>query len=102
MANGATQQSEEALALANKTRLARADLKKEIKRGETTVAEVLRALPEYIHKMSLAELLRAQDRWGKRRVERFLQDCEGLSESKKCGTLTLRQRRLMIQTGRIG
>jgi hypothetical protein len=44
--------------------------------------------------MSLAELLTSQRRWGRTRARKFLQSL-ALSENKRLGTLTHRQRTLL-------
>jgi hypothetical protein len=84
----------QALARANRVRLARAQLKRAIARGETEVAEVIRDCPWETESMSLAELLTSQRRWGRTRARKFLQSL-GLSENKRLGTLTPRQRTLL-------
>jgi hypothetical protein len=84
----------QALARANRVRLARAELKRAIARGETEVAEVIRDCPWETESMSLAELLTSQRRWGRTRARKFLQSL-ALSENKRLGTLTQRQRTLL-------
>lgn len=79
-----------ALAEANRVRLARGELKKRINRGEETVAGVLEAVPEYARKMTLGELLRAQERWGRVRTRKLLNRCQ-ISEQRLLGNLTRRQ-----------
>jgi ribosomal protein S13 len=44
--------------------------------------------------MTLAELLTSQRRWGRTRARKLLQSL-GLSENKRLGTLTSRQRALL-------
>ena len=89
-------QSMEALVLANEVRLARADLKRRVKDGETDIREVLREVPEEVASMKVFDLLAAQHRWGRQRVLRLMRDAE-LSESKRLGELTERQRRVLIR-----
>jgi hypothetical protein len=84
----------QALARANRVRLARAELKRAIARGDAEVAEVIRDCPWETESMSLAELLTSQRRWGRTRSRKFLQ-CLALSENKRLGTLTQRQRTLL-------
>jgi hypothetical protein len=83
-----------ALARANRVRLARAELKRAIARGDTEVVEVIRDCPWETESMTLAELLTSQRRWGRTRARKFLQAL-ALSESKRVGTLTPRQRELL-------
>lgn len=84
----------QALARANRVRLARAELKRSIGRGEVDVADVIRDCPWETESMTLAELLTSQRRWGRTRARKLLQSL-GLSENKRLGTLTSRQRALL-------
>ncbi|HEX6229763.1 MAG TPA: hypothetical protein VFZ41_09925 [Solirubrobacterales bacterium] len=84
----------QALARANRVRLARAELKRTIARGDAEVAAVIRDCPWETESMSLAELLTSQRRWGRTRARKFLQSL-ALSENKRLGTLTQRQRTLL-------
>ena len=84
----------QALARANRVRLARAELKRSIARGAVDVAEVIHECPWETESMSLAELLTSQRRWGRTRARKFLQGL-ALNENKRLGTLTPRQRRLL-------
>jgi hypothetical protein len=87
----------QALARANRVRLARAELKRSIGRGEVDVAEVVRDCPWETESMTLAELLTSQRRWGRTRARKLLQAL-ALSENKRVGTLTPRQRALLVST----
>lgn len=89
-----TPQHMQALARANTVRLARAELKRSIGRGELDVAEVIRDTPWETESMTLAELLTSQRRWGRTRARKLLQAL-ALSENKRIGTLTPRQRALL-------
>lgn len=84
----------EALARANRIRLARAELKREVGRGDRTAASVVLECPWQADSMSLAELLTSQRRWGATRTRKFLFRL-ALGENKKLGTLTSRQRELL-------
>jgi hypothetical protein len=84
----------QALARANRVRLARAELKRSIARGRLSVAEVVRDCPWETESMTLAELLTSQRRWGRTRSRKFLLAIS-LSENKRLGTLTPRQRVLL-------
>jgi hypothetical protein len=84
----------QALARANRVRLARAELKRSIGRGDVDVAEVIRDCPWETESMTLAELLTSQRRWGRTRARKLLQAL-ALSENKRVGTLTPRQRTLL-------
>jgi hypothetical protein len=84
----------QALARANRVRLARAELKRSIGRGEVDVVEVIEDVPWETESMTLAELLTSQRRWGRTRARKLLQML-ALSENKRVGTLTPRQRALL-------
>jgi hypothetical protein len=83
-----------ALERANSVRLARAELKRAIARGERDAAEVVEESPWETESMTIAELLTSQRRWGQTRARKFLMPLS-LSENKQLGTLTSRQRRLL-------
>jgi hypothetical protein len=87
----AGQQHLRALEHANRVRLARAELKREIAAGETTVADVVLTSPWQVHSMSISDLLMSQKRWGRARCRRLLLSI-GVPENKQVGTLTVRQR----------
>jgi hypothetical protein len=84
----------QALARANRVRLARAELKRSIARGEVDAADVVRDCPWETESMTLAELLTSQRRWGRTRARKFLIGL-ALNENKRLGTLTSRQRSLL-------
>jgi hypothetical protein len=84
----------QALAHANRVRLARAELKRCIARGERHAAEVIRDCPWETESMTLAELLTSQRRWGRTRSRKFLVAL-AMSENKRLGTLTQRQRHVL-------
>ena len=83
-----------ALERANSVRLARAELKRAIARGDRDAAEVVRDCPWETESMTIAELLTSQRRWGRTRARKFLMPLS-LNENKQLGTLTARQRRLL-------
>jgi len=80
-----------ALQRANEVRLARAELKRRVSSGETTVSEVVLTVPWETESMTISDLLTAQRRWGHTRCRRFLQGVP-MSESKTVGSMTDRQR----------
>jgi hypothetical protein len=90
-----TSQCMEALARANEVRLARAALKREISAGRRSITEVIMESPWEVESMSLGELLCAQRRWGRARSRKLLSSTS-LSEGKRVGTLTERQRRILV------
>jgi len=80
-----------ALERANRVRLARAALKRQVASGERSAAQVIMASPWEAESMSLSELLMSQRRWGRTRCRRILLSL-GLPENKQIGTMTERQR----------
>ena len=85
----------EALARANKVRLARAALKREIGAGNRQVADVVQHVPWQAQSMTLSELLCSQRRWGRARSRKLLAST-GLNEAKRLGTLTARQQGVLV------
>lgn len=83
-----------ALDLANNVRRARAQLKRGIGSGRTTVAEVILRCPWEAASMTIAELLESQRGWGATRSGNFLAGF-GVSETKTIGSLTERQRNVL-------
>ncbi len=83
-----------ALERANTVRLARAELKRAIGRGDLEAADVVRECPWETESMTISELLTSQRRWGRTRARKFLLPL-ALNENKQLGTLTSRQRRLL-------
>jgi hypothetical protein len=90
-----TSQCLEALARANQVRLARAALKRNISAGRRSIIDVIIDSPWEAESMSLSELLCSQRRWGRARSRKLLSSA-GLSEGKRLGTLTERQRRVLV------
>jgi hypothetical protein len=84
-----------ALAHANEIRLVRAALKRKIAAGTIRPSELLLSCPSEIETMSVFQLLRSQRRWGPARCTTVLRDVE-LSEGKTIGSLTERQRGLLV------
>ena len=92
-----TAQCMEALARANQVRLARAALKRDIGAGRRSVTDVVTDSPWEAESMSLSELLCSQRRWGRARSRKLLASA-ALGEGKKIGSLTERQRRILVRT----
>jgi hypothetical protein len=80
-----------ALEQANRVRLARAELKRQVAEGELTAAEVVMNCPWEAESMEIGDLLMSQHRWGRTRSHRFLAAMR-MSETKTIGSLTERQR----------
>jgi hypothetical protein len=81
----------QALAHANRVRLARASLKRSVATGTVGAAEIVRTCPWEAESMSVGELLRSQRRWGRTRARKFLFSM-ALNENRELGRLTSRQR----------
>jgi hypothetical protein len=84
----------QALERANEIRLARAELKRRIARGSISAAEVILEPPCAAHSWAIGELLLSQRRWGSTRCRKFLVRNQ-ISETKRVGALTQRQRTLL-------
>src|SRR4051794_3573165 len=80
-----------ALEQANRVRLARAELKRQVAEGDTTAAEVVLTCPWEADSMPIGDLLMSQHRWGRTRRHRFLSPLR-MSETKPIGSMTQRQR----------
>jgi hypothetical protein len=85
------QQHLRALARANRVRLARAELKRQIAGEEISASHVILDCPWEAASMSISDLLMCQRRWGRARCRRLLISL-GVPENKQIGTLTQRQR----------
>ena len=83
-----------ALSQANRVRLARAELKRQIADGTRTVADVVSECPWEAASMTIADLLMSQHRWGRTRCRRFLMQLP-MNETKTIGSMTDRQRRCL-------
>jgi hypothetical protein len=80
-----------ALEQANRVRLARAELKRRVRAGALSAAEVILSCPWQARTMSVSELLVSQRSWGRIRSRRLLLSLQ-IPENKQVGTLTERQR----------
>ena len=84
----------QALAHANRVRLARASLKRAVLAGQLDAVEVIRTCPWEVETMTVGELLRSQRRWGRTRARKFLSSL-ALNENRELGRLTERQRNVL-------
>ena len=94
LAPASTPQHMRALAHANRVRLARASIKREVAAGAVEAADVIRDCPWEVETMTVGELLRSQRRWGRTRARKFL-FAMALNENRELGRLTERQRRML-------
>lgn len=85
-----------ALEHANRVRLARAGLKREVAAGKRAVADIIADPPPEVESMSVSELLMSQRRWGRARCRRLLLSL-GVPENKRIGTMTERQRHALCE-----
>lgn len=96
LAPAAMPQHMEALAHANRVRLARASLKRAVAAGQVGAAAIVRDCPWEAESMTVGELLRSQRRWGRTRARKFLFSV-ALNENRELGRLTERQRVLLAE-----
>ena len=92
----AVPQHMQALAHANRVRLARAALKRSVAAGDVGAAEIVSECPVEVDSMTVGELLRSQRRWGRTRVRKFLFPLD-LNENRQLGRLTTRQRLVLAR-----
>ena len=85
-----------ALEVANRVRLARAEMKRRVADGELSAADVVGNCPWEAHSMSISTLLLSQKRWGRARCRRVLVSI-GVAENKPVGSLTERQRMALVK-----
>ena len=91
-----TSQHMQALAHANRVRLARAALKRQVARGDADAAAIVRDCPWEVSTMTVGELLRSQRRWGRTRARKFLFSL-ALNENRELGRFTERQRTVLAR-----
>jgi hypothetical protein len=93
--NRSTEQRMEALRNANRIRVNRSVLKREIKGRSRTAVDVLLDPPKWADTMKVESLLLAMPGRGQVKVNRLLFSC-GVSPSKTVGGLTARQRGVLV------
>jgi hypothetical protein len=81
----------EALRRANEIRSMRAQLKKDLKSGRASIAEIISSPPDYVATAKVFDLLMAVPKYGKVKATRFLNHCR-IAQGKTIGGLTDRQR----------
>jgi hypothetical protein len=86
-----------ALQVANEVRLARSRLKKQVGLGQVSVVQVIGDCPQEVRTMTVVELLDSQRRWGGKRCRNFL-NAISMSETRKLGELTPRERNCLIES----
>jgi hypothetical protein len=90
-----------ALERANHVRVARAELKRQLRGGEVKAAETILLSSRVIHTMTVTELLSSQRGWGPARAANVLRSLS-LTERKTLGSLTERQRLMLAAVLSIG
>src|ERR1700710_434550 len=83
-----------ALERANSVRLARAELKRAVARGDLDPAEVVRVCPWQTERMTIYELLTSQRRWERTDARKFLMPLSR-NENKQLGALPPGQRSIL-------
>ncbi len=85
----------DALSRANHIRSQRARLKKDLKRGEKKIGDILAAPPEFIKTAKVVDVLLAVPNCGKVKSTKVLNHCR-ISPNKTVGGLSERQRRELV------
>jgi hypothetical protein len=85
----------DALARANDIRTRRAQLKRDLKAGRTSIHGLLLDPPEYLQTAKVFDLLLAVPKYGRVKVNRILTQCR-ISPSKTIGGLSQRQRNELV------
>ena len=85
----------DALKRANNIRTARAQLKRDLKAGRTTITEVLDEPPEYLLTAKVFDMLLAIPKYGRVKTNRILKQCK-VSPAKTIGGLSARQRQELV------
>jgi S13-like H2TH domain len=81
----------DALQRANDIRTRRAQLKRDLKGGRTSIYQLLTEPPEYLETAKVFDMLLAVPKYGRVKVNKVLQQCR-ISPSKTIGGLSERQR----------
>ena len=85
----------DALNKANDVRVKRAQLKKDLKDGNTKIETILSKPPAYVETAKVVDILMAVPKFGRVKAARFLNTCR-ISQSKTVGGLSDRQRAELI------
>jgi len=85
----------DALKRANDIRTARAQLKRDLKGGRTTIQELLSSPPEYVMTAKVFDMLLAVPKYGRVKANRVLNQCR-ISPAKTIGGLSERQRKELV------
>jgi hypothetical protein len=85
----------EALQRANDIRSRRAQLKRDLKAGRSSIHKLLLEPPEYLETAKVFDMLLAVPKYGRVKVNKILQQCR-ISPSKTIGGLSERQRSELV------
>jgi hypothetical protein len=85
----------QALDLANHKRLTRAEVKRDVKKGSRSLADVIENYPPELDNMPVFDLVRSAHRWGKVRAGKFLR-AQAISERRTFAQLSARQRAALV------
>jgi hypothetical protein len=91
----------EALTRANEIRVARAQLKRDLKQRRVRIEQVIADPPDYVLTAKVYDMLVAVPRLGRVKVGRLLTQCR-ISQSKTVGGLSERQRSELLDMFRAG
>ena len=91
----------EALTRANEIRVARAQLKRDLKQRRVRIEQVIANPPDYVLTAKVYDMLVAVPRLGRVKVGRLLTQCR-ISQSKTVGGLSERQRTELLDMFRAG
>lgn len=86
----------EALRRANDIRSRRAQLKKDLKSGRTSIGDVISEPPDFVQTAKVFDMLMAVPKYGKVKATRFLNTCR-ISQGKTIGGLSDRQRTELLE-----
>ena len=89
------QQRMDALQRANQIRTRRAQLKRDLKAGRTSIHDLLLEPPEYVETAKVFDMLLAVPKYGRVKVDKILRQCK-ISPSKTVGGLSERQRNELV------
>jgi hypothetical protein len=85
----------EALQRANDIRSRRAQLKRDLKAGRSSIHQLLLEPPDYLETAKVFDMLLAVPKYGRVKVNKILQQCR-ISPSKTIGGLSERQRSELV------
>jgi S13-like H2TH domain len=85
----------DALARANRIRIKRAELKRDLKAGRLSIQALLLNPPEYLETAKVFDLLLAVPKYGRVKTNKILAHCR-ISPSKTIGGLSERQRSELV------